>query len=76
MKQDELEDLETDTDLTGCSPAADVFIWENPLHKWEEEHNPSTPDEQIDLEYDGEILEDHNGVKSVTPIRLFKCPSR
>ncbi|XP_033208036.1 TBC1 domain family member 25 isoform X2 [Belonocnema kinseyi] len=75
QKQDELEDNETD-DVAGCSPAADVFIWENPLHKWEQEHNPSTPDEQTDLEYDGEILEDQNGVKSVTPIRLFKCPSR
>ncbi|XP_044008685.1 TBC1 domain family member 25 isoform X2 [Aphidius gifuensis] len=57
------------------SPAADVFVWENPLHAMELRKNSSrttTPDEQAELEYDGEIMEDENGIKSVTPIRLLK----
>ncbi|RZF42214.1 hypothetical protein LSTR_LSTR004363 [Laodelphax striatellus] len=48
----------------------DVFIWENPLRV------STTPDEQVDLEYDatvGEIFEtEGNGVKSFTPIKLLR----
>jgi hypothetical protein len=46
------------------------------LHTLQNKQNPATPDEQAELEYDGEILEDQNGVKSVTPIRLFKQTAR
>ncbi|XP_011299044.1 TBC1 domain family member 25 [Fopius arisanus] len=63
----------------GGSPAADVFIWENPLHSLGDKKIPTsttTPDEAADLEFDGEILEDQNGVKSVTPIRLLKRTAR
>ncbi|GAB0094059.1 uncharacterized protein DMENIID0001_092800 [Sergentomyia squamirostris] len=60
--------------------ASDVFIWENPLHKLNSSAaderpvpgvNLTTPDEQTDLEYDGEIVDETNGGKSVTPIRLL-----
>ncbi|XP_039278810.1 TBC1 domain family member 25 [Nilaparvata lugens] len=48
----------------------DVFVWENPLRV------STTPDEQVDLEYDsnaGEIFEtEGNSVKSVTPIKLLR----
>ncbi|XP_029047358.1 TBC1 domain family member 25 [Osmia bicornis bicornis] len=75
-KEGELIDSETDTELARCSPAADVFVWENPLHTLQQKNHPATPDEQAELEYDGEILEDQNGVKSVTPIRLLKRTTR
>ncbi|XP_034951655.1 TBC1 domain family member 25 [Chelonus insularis] len=73
-------DSETDveTEMAGCSPAADVFVWENPLHSLKNKDPlfATTPDEQTEIEYDGEILEDQNGVKSVTPIRLLKRTAR
>ncbi|XP_014474422.1 PREDICTED: TBC1 domain family member 25 isoform X3 [Dinoponera quadriceps] len=75
-KDSDLVESETDTELARCSPAADVFVWENPLHTLQQKHHPTTPDEQAELEYDGEILEDQNGVKSVTPIRLLKRTTR
>ncbi|XP_050453509.1 TBC1 domain family member 25 isoform X2 [Cataglyphis hispanica] len=75
-RENELPESETETELARCSPAADVFVWENPLHTLQQKHHPTTPDEQAELEYDGEILEDQNGVKSVTPIRLLKCTIR
>lgn len=75
-RESELVDSETDTELARCSPAADVFVWENPLHTLQQKNHPATPDEQAELEYDGEILEDQNGVKSVTPIRLLKRTTR
>ncbi|XP_060822388.1 TBC1 domain family member 25 [Bombus pascuorum] len=75
-RESELADSETDTELARCSPAADVFVWENPLHTLQQKNHPATPDEQAELEYDGEILEDQNGVKSVTPIRLLKRTTR
>ncbi|EFN88391.1 TBC1 domain family member 25 [Harpegnathos saltator] len=75
-KESDLVESETDTELARCSPAADVFVWENPLHTLQQKHHPTTPDEQAELEYDGEILEDQNGVKSVTPIRLLKRTTR
>ena len=70
-KETEVAESETETEIAHCSPAADVFVWENPLHSLQR-HNPATPDEQADLEYDGEIIEDQNGVKSYTPIKFFK----
>lgn len=70
-KEAEIVESETETEIAHCSPAADVFVWENPLHTLQR-HNPATPDEQADLEYDGEIIEDQNGVKSYTPIKFFK----
>ncbi|XP_035726638.1 TBC1 domain family member 25-like [Vespa mandarinia] len=75
-RESELAESETETELARCSPVADVFVWENPLHTLQQKHHPATPDEQADLEYDGEILEDQNGVKSVTPIRLLKRNAR
>ncbi|XP_029678484.1 TBC1 domain family member 25 isoform X4 [Formica exsecta] len=75
-RESDLPESETETELARCSPAADVFVWENPLHTLQQKHHPTTPDEQAELEYDGEILEDQNGVKSVTPIRLLKCTIR
>lgn len=59
----------------------DVFIWENPLHAssdcLQSNHQASpnqatTPDEQAEIEYDGEIIEMEHGKKSVTPIRLVR----
>ncbi|XP_070163925.1 TBC1 domain family member 25 isoform X3 [Polyergus mexicanus] len=75
-RESDLPESETETELARCSPAADVFVWENPLHTLQQKHHPTTPDEQAELEYDGEILEDQNGIKSVTPIRLLKCTIR
>lgn len=58
----------------------DIFIWENPLHKFsgnigegKEQRivSQSTPDEQLELEFDGEIV-DEQGKKSITPIRLVR----
>lgn len=58
----------------------DVFIWQNPLHASSDflsanlqvSPNQVTPDEQTDIEYDGEIIEMDHGKKSVTPIRLVR----
>ncbi|XP_066582685.1 TBC1 domain family member 25 [Prorops nasuta] len=71
-READIVESETETELARCSPTADVFVWENPLHTLQQKNQLATPDEQADLEYDGEILEDQNGVKSVTPIRLLK----
>lgn len=49
----------------------DVFIWQNPLHA-SSDYLQTTPDEQTDIEYDGEIIEMDHGKKSVTPIRLVR----
>ena len=70
-------------EVNRCSVASinnnDVFIWENPLHAstdyLKSNKTPAlatTPDEQADIEYDGEIIEMSHGKKSVTPIRLVK----
>ncbi|XP_043288234.1 TBC1 domain family member 25 isoform X2 [Venturia canescens] len=75
-RESDIIETETETEVARCSPAADVFVWENPLHSLQQTTNATTPDEQADLEYDGEILEDQNGVKSVTPIRLLKKTAR
>lgn len=47
----------------------DIFIWENPLHKYAGNVSQSTPDEQLELEFDGDIV-DEQGKK--TPIRLVR----
>ncbi|XP_058802588.1 TBC1 domain family member 25 isoform X2 [Phymastichus coffea] len=75
-QENEVVESETERELPKCSPAMDVFVWENPLHVLQNKNNATTPDEQADLEYDGEIFEDQNGVKSVTPIRLLKRTTR
>lgn len=63
----------------------DVFIWQNPLHAssdcLQSNHQVSpnqatTPDEQAEIEYDGEIIEMDHGKKSVTPIRLVRNNQR
>lgn len=55
----------------------DVFIWQNPLHASAmnlqvSPNQAATPDEQTEIEYDGEIIEMQHGKKSVTPIRLVR----
>ncbi|XP_059060436.1 uncharacterized protein LOC131853537 isoform X2 [Achroia grisella] len=58
----------------------DIYLWENPLHRNTSTTRttascPQTPDEQADLEFDGdtgEIFEEHSGKKSITPIRLLR----
>lgn len=58
--------------------AEDIYVWENPLHAGVARVSsscPDTPDEQCDLDYDGdtgEIIEEHSGKKSITPIRLLR----
>lgn len=74
--------------ISTCSANTDIFIWENPLHQcpsltnviddedkaanFEQDICTITPDEQVDLEYDGEIETTVLGKKSVTPIRLLR----
>lgn len=72
--------------ISTSSANNDVFIWENPLHQFSASPQTieveietiklkslTTPDEQCDLDYDGEIIEENNlGKKSVTPIRLLR----
>lgn len=59
----------------------DIFIWQNPLHASSDclqtninrsPNQATTPDEQAEIEYDGEIIEMAHGKKSVTPIRLVR----
>lgn len=64
----------------GKTKTDDIFVWENPLHQPSPSINtrttyPQTPDEQADLEYDGdsgEIIDESRGTKSATPIKLLK----
>lgn len=71
--------------ISTSSANNDIFIWENPLRQFSsspqtieveietvKEKDLTTPDEQCDLDYDGEIIEDNLGKKSVTPIRLLR----
>lgn len=79
------------TELTKKSPlfetiksnarsAEDIYLWENPLHRNTPTTRttascPQTPDEQAELDFDGdtgEIFEEHSGKKSITPIRLLR----
>ncbi|GBP76685.1 TBC1 domain family member 25 [Eumeta japonica] len=58
----------------------DIYLWENPLHRNTPTTRttascPQTPDEQADLDFDGdtgEIFEELSGKKSITPIRLLR----
>ncbi|CAH4006386.1 unnamed protein product [Pieris brassicae] len=58
----------------------DIYLWENPLHRNTSTTRvtascPQTPDEQAELDFDGdtgEIFEEHSGKKSITPIRLLR----
>ncbi|XP_068621038.1 uncharacterized protein [Battus philenor] len=58
----------------------DIYLWENPLHRNTPTTRttascPQTPDEQAELDFDGdtgEIFEEHSGKKSITPIRLLR----
>lgn len=60
--------------------AEDIYLWENPLHRNTSTTRttascPQTPDEQVELDFDGdtgEIIEEHSGKKSITPIRLLR----
>lgn len=68
--------------FSGKNKTDDIFVWENPLHQSSPSltvkptHTyPQTPDEQADLEYDGdsgEIIDESRGTKSATPIKLLK----
>lgn len=55
------EDLAINRFSIASSTNNDVFIWQNPLHDLQ-----TTPDEQTDIEYDGEIIEMDHGKKSVS----------
>lgn len=68
-----------DTVKLNARSAEDIYLWENPLHRTPTTRTtascPQTPDEQADLDFDGdtgEIFEEHSGKKSVTPIRLLR----
>lgn len=69
-----------DTIKSNARSAEDIYLWENPLHRNTPTTRttascPQTPDEQADLDFDGdtgEIFEEHSGKKSVTPIRLLR----
>lgn len=69
-----------DTGKSNARSAEDIYVWENPLHRNTPTTRasascPQTPDEQADLDYDGdtgEIFEEHSGKKSITPIRLLR----
>lgn len=53
----------------------DVFLWENPLHKSSPNVaiktivNINTPDEQADLEYESELVDESS--KTITPIKIL-----
>lgn len=69
-----------DTVKSNARSAEDIYLWENPLHRNTPTTRtttscPQTPDEQAELDYDGdtgEIFEEHSGKKSITPIRLLR----
>lgn len=69
-----------DTVKSNARSAEDIYLWENPLHRNTPTTRtttscPQTPDEQAELDFDGdtgEIFEEHSGKKSVTPIRLLR----
>lgn len=69
-----------DTVKSTARSAEDIYVWENPLHRNTPTTRttascPQTPDEQAELDFDGdtgEIFEEHSGKKSVTPIRLLR----
>lgn len=51
--------------LSSCSANNDVFIWENPLHQ-------TNPFLHASIEVGGEIIDETNIRKSITPIRLLR----
>lgn len=69
-----------ETGKSNARSAEDIYLWENPLHRNTPTTRtsascPQTPDEQADLDFDGdtgEIIEEHFGKKSVTPIKLLR----
>lgn len=69
-----------ETNKTNARSAEDIYLWENPLHRNTPTTRtsascPQTPDEQAELDFDGdtgEIFEEHSGKKSITPIRLLR----
>lgn len=68
-----------ETIKSNARSAEDIYVWENPLHKTPNTRTtascPQTPDEQAELDFDGdtgEIFEEHSGKKSITPIRLLR----
>ncbi|KAG6460871.1 uncharacterized protein LOC115450517 [Manduca sexta] len=69
-----------DTLKSNARSAEDIYLWENPLHRNTPTTRtttscPQTPDEQAELDFDGdtgEIFEEHSGKKSVTPIKLLR----
>ncbi|VVC92204.1 unnamed protein product [Leptidea sinapis] len=69
-----------DTVKLNARSAEDIYLWENPLHRNTPTTRtttscPQTPDEQAELDFDGdtgEIFEEHSGKKSITPIRLLR----
>lgn len=80
MRPPKNDNLDVNRFSVASSTNNDVFIWQNPLHassdclkSRESSANATTPDEQVDIEYDdGEIIEMSHGKKSVTPIRLLR----
>ncbi|KAL0849374.1 hypothetical protein ABMA28_013679 [Loxostege sticticalis] len=91
LTADTLEAQTETTEVTKRSPlfetiksnarsAEDIYLWENPLHRNTPTTRttascPQTPDEQAELDFDGdtgEIFEEHSGKKSITPIRLLR----
>ncbi|XP_026500412.2 ecotropic viral integration site 5 protein homolog [Vanessa tameamea] len=69
-----------ETIRSNARSAEDIYLWENPLHRNTPTTRttasyPQTPDEQAELDFDGdtgEIFEEHSGKKSITPIRLLR----
>ncbi|XP_049867671.1 uncharacterized protein LOC126367911 [Pectinophora gossypiella] len=69
-----------ETVKSNARSAEDIYLWENPLHRNTPTIRttascPQTPDEQAELDFDGdtgEIFEEHSGKKSITPIRLLR----
>ncbi|CAH0748835.1 unnamed protein product [Diatraea saccharalis] len=69
-----------ETIKSNARSAEDIYLWENPLHRNTPTTRttascPQTPDEQAELDFDGdtgEIIEEHSGKKSITPIRLLR----
>ncbi len=64
------------TNVTAAAPADDDDDDEKLTENCEQDICARTPDEQIDLEYDGEIETTVSGKKSVTPIRLLRKNGR
>lgn len=86
-KRDHNDELTVNRFSVASSTNNDVFIWQNPLHASSDclqtniqpsPNSTTTPDEQAEIEFDGEIHGMSHGKKSVTPIRLVRknCESQ